>query len=156
MFFEKENNHQFCAEAMRDIFLSISNCLSDREVSKVYNIPYPTVSKWKNLDMEHFKNRYKIYLIEFLRRFDQEKTKEIIEKYKLPRNVNLKLVSGTTQIPYRVLESFESSKAKWKTFFYQILMEHNQELFELQYELVKKSAEKKYLMKKKEQKQNEV
>lgn len=126
----------------QDIFLSMSKYLTDKELSKKYQMPYPTISKWKKIHLYEAGQEYKVYLIEFLRRFDKEYTLKIIDKYNLPKNISFHYVSFITGIPYEIIRGLETSKVAWKEEIFDILINHNQEFFDIQYQFVKRCVQK--------------
>ncbi len=128
-----------------DFFSTLNKNRKLNEISKDFNIPYPTLNKWsKSLLSIGSKEKVGNLFIEYLNRVNMEQTLNIMKKYDLPKNNILETVGSILDIEKgnNNYEYLKSTKIFWKQkIFYFFLYELNRELFLMQFKNIENIIE---------------
>jgi hypothetical protein len=98
----------------RDIIATLSNVCYEKQIEQRFLIKYTTVKQWGDINIQHPKEGYKRFLVEFFRRVNEVELSAVqknLDGFEAPDEIFLAKV---LKMPIRDIRNYITSKIPWK------------------------------------------
>ena len=115
-----------------DVLSTLPHLRSIKEAANYSGISYAKLNGWAKKGQDIF---YKMFILEYFRRVDLDRMKEIVKKYKLDENAGVSFVSENI-FPEDVFISYDASAIPRKTDLIYFFIDAKKELLKEQIKII--------------------